>query len=1236
MNPSPGLSAPRNGDDSALFDLVEEMAARLQSEEAADVEAWIAAQPVYADRLRRLLPTVQVMAELGSGAGGSGPGRGPDDEAVSGVLGDFRIVRRVGRGGMGVVYEAEQRSLKRRVALKVLPFAATLDPKQLQRFQMEAQAAAGLHHTNIVPVYGVGCERGVYYYAMQFIDGQTLAEVIRQLRQLSGRAKAEPGPAGAAGGPHPVLEGAAGAAPAAAATQRVAAVTTEDGHLGREFFRRVAQWGIQAAEALDHTHQLGVVHRDVKPANLLIEGSGHLWVTDFGLARIQSEASMTASGDVVGTLRYMSPEQALAKRLVIDHRTDVYSLGATLYELLTLQPVFGGTDRQELLRQIAFEEPKPPRRLDKAVPAELESIVLKALEKRPTDRYGTAQELADDLRRYVDDKPIQAKRPRLAQRARKWARRHRAVVGAAVVCLAVTLAVLAGSVGWVARDQAARRTQTEREANAALEESAARQREGRLPEALAAARRAAWVVDTGTAGASFRQRVQARRADLELVAELEEARLEMTAVKDGHFDIELGDRLFAEAFQRAGLDVEALPAEEAAERIRASSAAAELAAALDHWALTRREIRGRSPSSWQHLLRVARGADSDAWRDRLREALAEQDHQALLELARSEEVLQQPSLTLAALAIALRRGGAVEPAEVLLRQARQRRPVDFWANHNLAEALKKAQPARWDEVSRFWTAAVVLRPQSPGAHYNLGSALTEQGRWDEAIAEYQEAVRLKKDYSEAYIGLGVAFYKQGRLDEAIAKYQEALRLKKDDPDAHNSLGAALAAKGRLDEAIAEYQKALHIKRDDPDARNNLGVALARKGLFDEAIAEYQKSIRIEKDNPEAHNNLGNALLGKGEFEEAILAYRAALHLKKDYPEAHYNLGNALKQKGQLDGAIEHYQEAVRLKKDFFEAHGNLRIALIQKWIQKDDPKAHYNLGVDLQAKGRLDEAIGEFKEAIRLKNDFAEAHNNLGSALATKGRRDEAIDEFKAAIRFNKDVPEIYCNLGRVLLQQGQFAEALAAVKRGHELGSKNPHWPHPSAQLLRTAEQLVALEPKLPKLLKGEALPADNAERLALAQLCQEHKKLYVAATRFYTDAFAAEPKLVGNLDSQARYNAACAAALAGCGQGQDAAKLDDQERARVRRQSLTWLRADLKQYAQILEKAPAQVRAAVQQRLVHWQQDTDFAGVRGDALAKLPAAERQAWQQLWADVADMLAAAQKQTTPQKKAGKE
>jgi WD40 repeat protein/serine/threonine protein kinase len=365
-----------------------------------------------------------------------------------GQLGDFRLLREIGRGGMGVVYEAEQISLSRRVALKVLPFAAALDSKQLQRFKNEAQAAAHLHHTNIVPVFGVGCERGVHYYVMQYIEGQTLAAIIRDLKlnvegpmtndegmtnDQSPRAK---DPASGANGQtdlrHSTLD-----------------ILSSFGIGHSSFFRTVAQLGVQAAEALEHAHELGIVHRDIKPANLLLEwrASGMdapvLWITDFGLAHCQSQAGLTLSGDLVGTLRYMSPEQALGKRGLVDHRADVYSLGVTLYELLTLEPAFSGTDREELLRQIAFEEPRPPWQWNKAIPRELETIVLKAMEKSPEGRFATAQELADDLRRFLDHKPIQAKRPTLLQRAFKWCRRNPLLSGA---LSAVAASLLLGTV----------------------------------------------------------------------------------------------------------------------------------------------------------------------------------------------------------------------------------------------------------------------------------------------------------------------------------------------------------------------------------------------------------------------------------------------------------------------------------------------------------------------------------------------------------------------------------------------------------------------------------------------------------------------------------------------------------------------------------------------------------------------------------------------------------------------
>jgi serine/threonine protein kinase len=464
---------PSAAADPVLDDLLEEFAQQLEAGEAVDPAAFAAAHPERADELRRMVPVIQVLAGLEH----SGP-QAAAPPAALGALGDFRIVREVGRGGMGVVYEAEQLSLGRRVALKVLPFAAALDTRQLQRFKNEAQAAAGLHHGHIVPVYGVGTERGVHYYAMQFIEGQTLAHLIAGLRPqekpladqaattgppavLADRGDGERQHAPAAGAASTTGEALppyvppyapaplAGAAPArAVSTVRAAAPGTAASVQTAGFFRTAADLGRQAAEALEHAHQQGVTHRDVKPANLLVDGRGHLWVTDFGLAHCQGQAGLTMTGDLLGTLRYMSPEQALAQRVVIDHRTDVYSLGATLYELLTLEPAFGGADRQELLRQIAFEEPRPLRKVNKPIPAELETVVLKALEKNPNDRYGTAQELADDLRRFLEDRPIRARRPSLAQRLRKWSWRHRAVVTSAVVSLLVLLALVVVGLAW--------------------------------------------------------------------------------------------------------------------------------------------------------------------------------------------------------------------------------------------------------------------------------------------------------------------------------------------------------------------------------------------------------------------------------------------------------------------------------------------------------------------------------------------------------------------------------------------------------------------------------------------------------------------------------------------------------------------------------------------------------------------------------------------------------------------
>jgi serine/threonine protein kinase len=422
--------------EERVAEVVDAFMERVRRGEKPDVEEYARRHPEVADVLRQILPAMPFVRPVSENSGAS-PSAPADD--LPGELGDFRIIREVGRGGMGVVYEAEQVSLRRRVALKVLPFAATMDQRHLRRFQNEAQAAACLHHTNIVPVYFVGCERGVHFYAMKFIDGQPLSELIRRLAH---------GPA-ATEERTTAYEASPGETVAASPTVRAAGDATPltgEGKRGRGYFRKVVEVGVQAAEALDHAHQLGIVHRDIKSGNLLLDGRGNLWVTDFGLAQMQQgEGGLTITADLVGTLRYMSPEQALAKRVVIDHRTDIYSLGVTLYELLTLQPAFPSNDRQELLRQVAFEEPVRLRRLDKAIPVELETIVLKAMEKRPQDRYATAQELADDLRHWLDDLPIRARRQTFIQRAAKWMRRHRTLARLAAGFLILAVILLAAS-----------------------------------------------------------------------------------------------------------------------------------------------------------------------------------------------------------------------------------------------------------------------------------------------------------------------------------------------------------------------------------------------------------------------------------------------------------------------------------------------------------------------------------------------------------------------------------------------------------------------------------------------------------------------------------------------------------------------------------------------------------------------------------------------------------------------
>jgi serine/threonine protein kinase len=444
-----GSIAPGN---PQLAQALKDYLAAIEAGGRPDPKGFAARFPELGEGLLEHLMGLELIRGLASGLRQS-EGAGPAPPLVAQTLGDFHIIREVGRGGMGVVYEAIQLSLCRRVALKIL--TGDIDDKRLRRFKNEVQAAAQLHHANIAPVYAVGCEGRVHYFAMQFIEGQTLAAVVAAMQD---RVATDQYSRTAAGAPmatvtHKSADDAPPLADAADTPNPGPCAATNPEHDApavellnqyclerRAYYRTVARIGIEAALALEHAHQMGVIHRDIKPGNLILDRVGHLWLTDFGLARLASEVGPTVTGDFVGTLRYMSPEQALARRDLLDQRTDIYSLGVTLYELATLRPAFPGVDRPGSLRQIAFDDPPSPRRLDRTIPVDLETVLLKAMNKEAAGRYQTAQEMADDLHRFLEDQPVGARRPGPVQKAAKWCRRHRSVVTATLAMAIIGLA----------------------------------------------------------------------------------------------------------------------------------------------------------------------------------------------------------------------------------------------------------------------------------------------------------------------------------------------------------------------------------------------------------------------------------------------------------------------------------------------------------------------------------------------------------------------------------------------------------------------------------------------------------------------------------------------------------------------------------------------------------------------------------------------------------------------------
>ncbi|TWU00974.1 serine/threonine protein kinase [Stieleria varia] len=393
------LQTSENSDDSSIDEKIAEILERylhdVEQGAAQPREQWLAEHPEYAERLAACLDGVQLFDEGETLGVKAAPQQTTAADPTPDSIGDYEILRELGRGGMGVVYEAREKTLDRVVALKVMRFGI-VDPQALQRFQREAETAGSLHHTNIVPVYATGRTGDTSWYAMQRIEGTSLAAKIT------------------------------------AANESKTPIELEE----------ILRVGIQAAEALDHAHQRDVVHRDVKPANLIIDLDDRVWLTDFGLARRLLDVGATMTGAILGTPRYMSPEQADFRNTDVDRRSDIYSLGATLYEMAIGQPAFDGDEPLKLISKIRDDDPLPVHKLRDDLPRDFSVVIQKAMAKDADRRYASAAELADDLRAIREDRPIRAREISLVERAVRWTRRHQSRVRIAVATVLATAAMI--------------------------------------------------------------------------------------------------------------------------------------------------------------------------------------------------------------------------------------------------------------------------------------------------------------------------------------------------------------------------------------------------------------------------------------------------------------------------------------------------------------------------------------------------------------------------------------------------------------------------------------------------------------------------------------------------------------------------------------------------------------------------------------------------------------------------
>jgi tetratricopeptide (TPR) repeat protein len=1057
------------------------------------------------------------------------PGSADDHEPTEPEIGPpkvpgYEVGEVLGRGGVGVVYKAMHLRLHRPVALKMLLAGGFATRAERQRFAREAEVVAGLRHPNIVQVYDVGDLDGRPYFTMEFVEGGSLAERI-------------------AGTPRPA--------------------------------RQAAELVATLADAIEAAHLGGIVHRDLKPSNVLLSAEGTPKIGDFGLARhLEVGSSLTQSGTAVGTPSYMSPEQARGQSSETGPASDLYALGAVLYELLTGRPPFRAESAAETLHQVITRDPVPPSRLNAKVPKDLETICLKCLRKDPRMRYAGAASLAEDLRRFLSGETIAARPENGLQRLTRRVRRQPAFSAAVATATLLTLSLVGlGTRLAYERDARVRvaraeSAEIERAADADLSEMVRWQKASAWTEARAALGRAESRL--GRRGsAELRRRLELGRRELALVSRWDALRLERASSVGGNFPEDRTVEESLRAFQEAGLGNEGEAPEVSAGRVKASNIKNALVAMLDESALL---ARGSRRPGW--LADVARLADDDpaGWRDRVRRSANGMDRKALADLAATAPVADQCIPLLIALARYLDAAGG--DALPFMTKVQQAHCDDFWVNYELGRMLCKKQNSR--EAIRYLQAALTIRPRAGLVYNELGLALMHTSRFVEAVVACRKAVEIDPTAGPGHHNLAVALQGLGDYRGAIEQSRIATRYNPKVALVHYRLGVSLEATGEHAEAIAAFREAIKLDPNIRWVREQLRKALIGQKRFEEARGPWAEALAAKPPNHDDWYGYAELCLFLGMEQEYARARQALLD----------SFG------ASTDPYIAERTGRACLLRPASEADLARIVALAEHAWGSDRSKDPGGYRHFLFVQGLAEYRLGRLDQAISLMQ--GEASQVLGPAprlvlamaLHRSGKVEAARKTLAAAILSHD------WTAAKVEDQDGWIFHVLR-----------------------REAESLIL--PDLPAFLEGKHQPRDNDERLALLGVCQFTNRHDLMAY-LYAEAFATDSRLTDDLRAGHRYKAAREASLTGCGGDEDSARLAEPERRRWREQARQWLRADLANWAKVLDDNPTTAPSVIQATLTAWRSDPDLTGLRDPAeLNKRPTDEGKDCLSLWDEVA-------------------